>query len=104
VRIDLLEELGSAKISMADAYRIYDDLMKSSHGNPEEELGLSKEEWTAFAHGVDFDELARWRTEGWPDRCNVCGRAIDVSRFGWLATEAIEGASDSHVLTHVDCL
>ena len=97
---DLLAELALGRISETEAEKIYDDLMDSGTVNIPELLGLSKEEWTAFAHGVDFRQLSRWRIHGWPTRCLRCGRSIVVSQFGWLATEA---APHEYGLKHVTC-
>jgi hypothetical protein len=97
---DILAELAAGTLSEADAERIYEELMDSRTAYVPELLGISKEEWTAFTHGVGFTELSAWRHGGWPVECRRCRRAIDVARFGWLAKEVAPGR---HVLQHVSC-
>ena len=112
---DLLAELALGRISEAEAEKIYDDSMDSGTVNIPELLGLSKEEWTAFAHGVDFRQLrhttttsgrrgrfAGDRTQAGPDEATTCRATsartmLDVrSSSGSAPRNASRAASDSH--------
>lgn len=96
-----LAAVAAGELPVEDLEEAYEQLMNSSDSaDIAEQLGLSREEWTAFGHGVGFGELARWRRDGWPDRCVVCGERIDAPRFSWLA----QGDETSHHLVHVGCL
>lgn len=99
--MDALAEISAGTRSVEEIESIYDEIMESSDAAQVRELlGMSTEEWTAFAHGVWFDELARWRTAGWPTRCVRCGETIVPGELGWMAIEH----RDEHVLAHVRCL
>lgn len=99
--VDLLKLIFEQEISVEDAERIYDEVVDGSKGaSLREVLGLSRQEWTAFGFGVWFDELAVWRYEGWPRRCQRCGLEIDVGNFGWQAI-AVDG--ERHRLRHFKC-
>ncbi len=98
--VDVLELLGSGQMSLASAEAEYDRVMDPGEGaDPRTALCMSRAEWTAFAQGVWFDELARWRKKGWPEECQRCGRKIAVDTFGWLAKEM----DSEHRLVHVRC-
>jgi hypothetical protein len=97
---NLLKELYDGNISVEQAYDIYDAAVNASVGDWAEPLELSDAEATAYAHGVGFAELARWRYEGWPNVCPICGKEIEVEKFGWWAKEIDEG----HRLVHITCL
>ena len=98
--IDILTCLSNGEMSLEEAEAEYERVMDSSEKlDPRMALCLSREEWTAFAQGVWFDELAEWRKSGWPSTCVRCGRRLDVDAFGWLAQE-VEG---NHELVHVEC-
>lgn len=101
---DLLYELYSGITSLAEAEAIYDSIMGGEEAAAvADHLGLTPVEWTAYAHGVGFAELARWRHEGWPSACARCGQTIAVHRYGWLAREEREGVEGAHHLVHVAC-
>jgi hypothetical protein len=88
-------------MTMEDVEALYDAIMESElTPDPASTLTLSKPEWTAFAQGVWFDELARWRCSGWPRLCALCGGPIVPSEFGWMVRE-ING---EHELVHIRCL
>lgn len=97
---DILKGLYDGSISVEQAYDFYDAAVESAVADWAEPLELSDPEATAHSHGVGFAELARWRYEGWPNVCPVCGQEIEVKKFGWLAKEADGG----HRLVHIACL
>lgn len=85
---DVLPELTSRELTLEEIEALYDATMESDHSVAVEELlGISQPEWTAFGHGVGFEELARWRVDGWPTLCPLCGKHIAPCVFGWLAQE-----------------
>ena len=98
--MDILSELAAGTESLHDVERVYDEIMDSSDApRVRELLGLSSEEWTAFCHGVWFDELARWRAHGWPNKCAKCGRDIEIGAYGWTARES----GEQHEMIHLVC-
>lgn len=99
--VDILYELHKNLISCDQAYSIYEDVIESSDAEHIAEiLGLSEFEWTAFAQGVPFNVLSRWRYYGWPDECYICKEKIDITRYYWYASEEKE----HWIIRHVDCL
>lgn len=97
---DVLTELAEGRTSLADVERLYERVMASEHAaDAPALLGLSAVEWTAFCQGAHWDDLARFRREGWPRTCGVCGRALAVAAFGWLVREHEGGVA----LIHVEC-
>jgi hypothetical protein len=97
--MDVLDEILQGRITVDDAYQTYDSVMEGS-GNPEQMLGLSSLEWTAFCQGVGLGQLAFWRRDGWPAECVICGRELDPEAFSWMAVERQQG----HAMAHLGCL
>jgi hypothetical protein len=101
---DVLAKLLAGEVTLSEVERTYDRLMdgveKSDAPSVREALCLSNVEWTAFAHGVWFDELAKWRGGGWPSVCAVCSAPIAVEKFGWLPRE---NEDETHELIHIEC-
>lgn len=91
-RIDLLKGLLNGDITDEEADDICSDVLSDPLGDmpAHEALGMSRVEWTAYAQGAEFRDIANWRASGWPDRCFVCGQSIVLEKFGWLVRE-IEG-------------
>lgn len=99
--VDVLAELIAGSMSEQDVERMYESVISSPRAaDTPRLLGLSEIEWAAFAHGVGFAELARWRRDGWPDRCWFCARPIVVREWGWMVT----GPDEAHVLAHIPCM
>ncbi|MFJ4294421.1 hypothetical protein ACIP1U_32380 [Cupriavidus sp. NPDC089707] len=100
-KYDLLDDLIHGKITPDEADDICSGVLADTTLNipAHEALGLTKVEWTAYAHGADFQEVADWRQHGWPDRCFVCGGRIKPESFGWLAREH----NGKTQLKHVTC-
>lgn len=88
-KCDLLDDLIHGRITPDEADDICSAVLadKIQTGPAHEILGLTRKEWTAYAHGTGFKDLAYWREHGWPDRCFICGQRIDSDNFGWLARE-----------------
>jgi hypothetical protein len=99
---DVLSEINAGTMTVDDAYDILDALLDSAESSGYGyKLGLSHRELTAFVHSVGFAELARWRRDGWPQVCRLCGEPIDHDAFGWLARENGDG---THHIVHIRCL
>lgn len=98
---DILQELAKGKISPEEAQQIFDAVLHDGKMGLGEGVGMDNAEYTANCHGVGLPELAKWRKDGWPDECVVCGEHIDVPNFGWMAKEL--GPDQDHVLEHVQC-
>jgi hypothetical protein len=61
---------------------------------------LTREEATAVIHGMPLIAVANWRENGWPDKCYICGKHIEVSAFGWWHKEV----GGIYHLVHIDCV
>jgi hypothetical protein len=97
---DILKELYYNQISEAQAYEICDSVVGTDEFREPGLFGMDDTEWTAWGQGVGFVAIAKWRYEGWPRICPVCGREIEVKKFGWMAKPADAG----HQLIHIPCL
>jgi nucleoid DNA-binding protein len=93
---DILREINEGKISLEKAEEIYDEIMSSPATNVSSLLGLTKAEWTAFGHGAGFDDLVKWRYNGWP-ACSKCGNSINIDKFGWSLKEKKGGYNLYHL-------
>jgi len=87
--IDILEELINNKISIDEAYDIFDEVVDKYHDGeinniPSEELKLDKYEWNAICHGINMQVLGEWRRSGWPQKCNSCGTYINYKEDSWI--------------------
>ncbi len=98
---DILRELADGAVSPEEAERIYDAIMNAGKMDFAEALGLNTLEATAYGYGVEFPELAKWRKEGWPNKCALCGKSIDIPNGGWMAKEF--GPKFEHALEHLAC-
>ena len=96
---DILDELRRKLISPKEAQSLFDAVLDSGEMGLGEGVGMSKAEYTADCQGVSLEELAAWRKNGWPNKCPLCGKLIDVPKFGWLSKEV----GDKHVLEHITC-
>lgn len=97
---DILSELMVGVLSEDQADEILSTVLDSPQADKIENLlGFSHAEWTAYAQGALLVEIASWRKNGWPVKCNKCGGAIDVDQFGWLVIDS-DGES---VLKHIRC-
>lgn len=98
---DLLKDLIEGRITSEQAEDICSEVLDDTSASApvHETLGMSKREWTAYAHGAEFSDVANWRVHGWPDRCFVCGQSIVLDNYGWLARQH-EGKMQ---LKHVVC-
>lgn len=99
--IDVLKDLHENKISLDEAWEIYDRIMEENPGEIGTLLNLSLTEMTAFVHGAGFEDLARWRYSGWPVNCAICGKGMVIENFGWIVKE---GKNDTSTIVHVECL
>lgn len=86
---DILKELREGAISEETAYDLRDNLWHRAHLGEfpepptleepiEFELGMDAKEAEGTRRGVPLAVLARWRYEGWPNTCPICGNSIDV--------------------------
>lgn len=97
---DVLHALASGDMTLEEAEAFYDAIMDSeAAADAPQVLGMTAVEWTAFAQGVWFDELALWRQAGWPSSCLACGVRIAPADFGWLVKQTATG----HRLVHITC-
>jgi len=88
-KCDLLDDLIHGRITAGEADDICSAVLAdTSNSVPANEvLGMTRVEWTAYAHGAEFGDVANWRAHGWPDKCFLCGGKIVPENFGWLARE-----------------
>ena len=105
---DLVDELGSNIITAEEAEVVFDQWLDSGGTQPEQ-LGFSQTEYTAYSHGAGFDDLAKWRKQGWPEDCSICGKALGaVTDFGWFVWDQDAKKIGNHGgdlgLAHIKCL
>jgi hypothetical protein len=100
MRVDIIDAILSGELTADEAEAVCELIMDMEGADLPEALGLSSVEWTAYAHGVWFDELAQWRQEGWPRSCFVCKGSIVPAEYGWIAKSTAKG----HRLIHIRCL
>lgn len=95
---DILEELHTGRSAVADIYALADATPPSEISS---RWGLTNAEWTAYAQGAGWADLARWRYTGWPSTCAVCGKHLPKPKeFGWFVVESSEGLAG---LRHIGC-
>lgn len=86
-KIDILTELVNGSMTYDEGMETYTKILNSPDAEDVAELlGMTSWEWTAYLHAVPFDVLAKWRSEGWPTNCHICGLEINVESFGWWAS------------------
>ncbi len=101
-KIDLINDIFSEKITLDEAGRIYDyymDNITTTDPPIHEILGFSIKEWSAYALGVPFEVIAKWRANGWPDVCFFCKEKIISDNYGWFP-HVHDG---KYELTHLAC-
>ena len=86
--IDILNKIISGDISIQDAEQIMDEVINKFHCDqidlyPQDEMCLNNYEWTAIGFGISLEVLAKWRKNGWPNKCANCGKKIDYKQYGW---------------------
>jgi hypothetical protein len=87
-------------MSASDVEAFYDRIMNSPEAaDAARVLVLSPLEWTAYCHGVKFEQLSVWRFTGSPTQCAACGTRLLVENYGWVVTEF--GGQVS--LRHIHC-
>jgi hypothetical protein len=68
-------------------------------GSLDDALGLTLDEDTAWgSFGASFRLLMKWRENGWPTTCGLCGQSIAAEN--WAVFEKEDG---EQVLTHLRC-
>jgi len=101
-KIDILARIHDGSITSDEAWSIHDSIIYDGVVNFQDVMMLTLLEHRAFCHGVNYDELSRWRYGGWPSTCQICGREIDINREHWLARSKEENAPFG--LAHIACL
>ena len=88
---NFLEDLYYGKISEDEAYDIYDHLVEIDNTTIRDNLGMTKMEWTARCNAVPFRVIAKWKMEGWPNKCIATGESIIPENYGWVVKEISDG-------------
>lgn len=103
--IDVLALLGSGKITEDEAHDWIDAAVETFHleGYPaiEERIGFSEREMQARCLGVSVSQRAKWRKEGWPTKCSLCGESLDLDRQHWFANP--RPVNGQYQLEHAAC-
>lgn len=110
-KIDILDKLYKKKISQEEADATYVNVFdKYNRGilktDPIKLLCLSHKENIAIRlHKISFGILAKWRYEGWPKTCAICGKPVAIGNVDWCAFERkkIGGKVRSEVIMHGGC-
>jgi len=100
VIIDILTELFNKRINLSKANAIYEEIMDSKYaGDVVLLLNLTQEEWSAFCQGADFDLISKRRHKGWPRKCAICNKTLDVKKQDWF----VFFTGNKITLRHVVC-
>ena len=56
-------------------------------------------------YGLPYSFVAKWRYEGWPKTCAMCGKPIDIDADGWNFNRSlkIDDCEIKDTLTCMDC-
>jgi len=100
---DVLKELYHDKVSVSEIRNFKDKIFEkpSTQSRIYDLLMFSKIEKGAWIHGAPWSILAKWRYEGWPQKCPVCNKKVVPEKFGWMVKK-IE--KEGYKLVHIDCL
>ncbi len=95
------------KITLKCIDIFYNDVIASGQTDIFGTMGLDwQTEATAFVlHNISYATLAKWRYEGWPNTCIICGKKFSVKDDTWRAFRNIrfQGKLKRNVMTHWDC-
>ena len=85
--IDILKLLYEKKISEDEAYDLKGEIVSFFHKEKttqtlRELMKMDHYEWTATVH-CGLSNTAKFRYEGWPERCPFCHRKIIKEKGGW---------------------
>ena len=98
--MDLLKKVYDGEISTDDAYGL---LEPGGETQSHDQLGISDIEATALLYGVSIDDIARWRYQGWPEKCAICGSKLSrLDEGGWCTAYSTQHAAIR--LVHAECL
>jgi hypothetical protein len=102
--IDLLANLKEGKITLDQAYDLFDQAVTDFHMGIlkipwPQELGLDEYESSAKLQGATLEDLVKLRYQGWPKTCCLCKQLIEYKDFGWIIRHKKEGLC----LEHINC-
>lgn len=104
---DILKEIYSQRITEKEAQSLFDKIIDEGLGSPSElmMLNLRKEYTAILLHDMPFTTVARWRYEGWPSKCAICGKDLNLEQGNWRAFHEImiNGVMQRDVMTHWNC-
>ena len=100
---DLLEEVRTGQVDEVEAYRVLDEVRERSVLPRSLELvSMSPAEWMAAARGLPLGALSRWRCDGWPVDCGVCGTEVEPDELEWSVVRDPEDPT-GYGLRHAAC-
>jgi hypothetical protein len=110
-KIDILREIYDGNMTDEAADDLYENLFKKYHQGMlsmtvEKFLCFSRSEQTALVmYGIPYSVLARWRYEGWPNVCRICGKSMNIEDGGWRARRVFhfKGKDYLNEVFHWDC-
>lgn len=98
--MDILKELYYSLISEDDALtkvdHIFYDIRKGiydkfktddTHINLAGIMGMDNYEYTAYCQAAPLSVIAKWRYEGWPNKCCKTGRDINYKNYHWIVKQ-----------------
>lgn len=97
--MDLLAQLYRKHITFEDAQKLFDKELELP-GDWREKFMFDNFEATAYAHGGNLNDIARFRYEGWPKYCAKCGKYIDYKAYGWWLKF---DNKEQPILMHIEC-
>ena len=98
---DLLKDVYDGILNNDEADDLLSDYLETSEGagEPRESLMLSPTEYSARASTANWSTIAKWRYEGWPDHCGICGGKIVPEDYGWES----DSRGVEFGLQHINC-
>ncbi|MBM6619132.1 hypothetical protein [Bacillus suaedaesalsae] len=89
MKMDLLFEVYHNRLKEADAERVVDNYFEKYHNDElletvQDLLMLSLSEYTAYAvWSLEFGVIAGYRYNGWPSKCSLCSKELQVDKGFW---------------------
>jgi hypothetical protein len=110
---DIIHEVHNGKLSDQQAAEFLDQIYENFNSgklpmNPHEYLCMTYQELTALLmHGLYFTDIAKFRYDGWPNKCMLCSKNIIFGAGGtgfWTyRSQLIRGKLIKNALVCLKC-
>ena len=104
---DLLDAVYKNKYSGDEAYTIFSFVTDLFHNGQikstmDKVLLIDNYEYTALCHTAPLELIAKWRYEGWPDKCSICQKPLNYKKYYWMYYESEDETIRG--LAHIKCM